>query len=606
MKLRLSHSNSIIHWEDAWCYLGNNYYTRKKFEKTLTGENISLSAIIKDEEKNNRPHILHWIKCQREANKDSLLWWMSQLAGRNNMVSKLFINLVQIAALQKWIIKYRGETSELLVICDDIFMMLAIRDNLNNYVTINLYPGWIKSYINEHYIYLTKGIKMVFQTILRLFRHAYYAKKSRPEVNNLPNGDIHIIHQCLDDKSLMNSGLISSRYFTSLPAWLEKQDRKVFSLPWLNNVSTPLCTVYKKLRRSNYIIPHDWLTLADYFSAIGQSLGSCFAIKKRISRCGKLNLKKLIERERLIQFMKGTSFSDFWIYRPALVRFTRNSSKIMIYSHFEMMPPQHVQTFTINSLTRKKTTTVGYCHCVVSQDFLGYHFPEEEEKSTVFPNYVVTNGQLSTSILTKQGFPPERLITGPALRNNFPNNNNNKMIPNKRNAILLPLPLIYNASIEMIDILLSLRGWIAKRLSATVLLKPHPMSNKSRIGLILDKLGLEKLPENWIIFYGEIDEAVFLSRCAISFNSASIVDIVIGGCIPINLSRFNDLNWNYLDHLEQQFDILKPIKVSQLKERLRNIYIRERIYYNATISKLNTLLSKGINPVSDHSMKVFL
>ena len=37
------------------------------------------------------------------------------------------------------------------------------------------------------------------------------------------NSELHIFHQCLDDKSFLSKGTVSCRYFNDLPDWLEKE-----------------------------------------------------------------------------------------------------------------------------------------------------------------------------------------------------------------------------------------------------------------------------------------------------------------------------------------------------------------------------------------------
>jgi hypothetical protein len=122
----------------------------------------------------------------------------------------------------------------------------------------------------------------------------------------------------------------------------------------------------------------------------------------------------------------------------------------------------------------------------------------------------------------------------------------------------------------------------------------------------LENIMGNKLPKTWSFFEGEIYEALLHSRCAISCYSASIIDILISGCIPTNLIRDNDLHWNYLDHLEEEFDILKPIAKNQLKERLRNIFITNRTYYDNQSSAIKNYLLKGLNPITEDNMIVFL
>ena len=68
--------------------------------------------LIKEETENQRPKILDWNRRMREANNDSLHWWMTHLAGRNNVGTNFFIYLIQIAALRRWVIENREKLNE--------------------------------------------------------------------------------------------------------------------------------------------------------------------------------------------------------------------------------------------------------------------------------------------------------------------------------------------------------------------------------------------------------------------------------------------------------------------------------------------------------------
>ena len=99
MIIYLAHRKQIKSWAGAWVYLGNNYLTMRTFERQKLGERISLQKRILANTESHRSEFVDWIGKQREINNDDLHWWMTHLAGRNTMRSKLFINICQISAL---------------------------------------------------------------------------------------------------------------------------------------------------------------------------------------------------------------------------------------------------------------------------------------------------------------------------------------------------------------------------------------------------------------------------------------------------------------------------------------------------------------------------
>ena len=79
-------------------------------------------------------------------------------------------------------------------------------------------------------------------------------------------GEIYIVHHFIDDQSFEKPNNLSSRFFGILPEWLRGKGKQVYSLPWwLSNLKIPLDEVFHSLRKSNCIIPQDWLKMRHYF-----------------------------------------------------------------------------------------------------------------------------------------------------------------------------------------------------------------------------------------------------------------------------------------------------------------------------------------------------
>ena len=72
---------------------------------------------------------LEWTEKQRIFFKDSINWWMTELAGRNNLSSDFFLYICQIKSLKKIINSFKEE--ELLIVSDDILLIKAIISNLD-------------------------------------------------------------------------------------------------------------------------------------------------------------------------------------------------------------------------------------------------------------------------------------------------------------------------------------------------------------------------------------------------------------------------------------------------------------------------------------------
>jgi len=343
------------------------------------------------------------------------------------------------------------------------------------------------------------------------------------------------------------------------------------------------------------------LKMRHYLFSLFNCLISFRAIKKNIPYSKDFDITKLISRERLFHLGNAISLSEFWVYKYILKSFLQNTNKVTIYNHFEMSPPEHVQTYEIKRFSHIKTKSIGYCHTLNSKDYFAYHFPKNEPESRIFPDLVLTNGEINKTMLINQGLSPNRVIAGPALRQSFPKVEIKSSV--KRDSLLFALSLDPESIIEMIDYILYIADWIQSELKASVLIKPHPISSKKSL---VEQLGYKSLPEGWEIWDKEIYEALYRSRCLIALSSGSIIDAALSGCIPISLTRELNVNWNCLDSIQDEFNILKPIGKHQLKKRLEEIFITNEKYYDTQASLIQKKLLKGINPIEEDKMEAFL
>jgi hypothetical protein len=266
------------------------------------------------------------------------------------------------------------------------------------------------------------------------------------------------------------------------------------------------------------------------------------------------------------------------------------------------MPPEHVQIYVSRTKLNAVTKFYGYYHSIVSRDFLGYHLPMDEDHSRVYPDIIVTNGVLAKKILVSQGYDEDRIREGPALRN-IDSFQVNDCIENTREDLLLSLSMIPEAIIELLEKISKLAPWIKDEIGIHVLVKPHPMVSKSAI---LNMMCWTELPEGWFWCDGDLNQALSKSWCAITINTASIIDVVASGCIPLPLSRSLALPWNFLDHLSSEFKILQAIADDQIKIRIKEIFISEKDRYMAEIILVRNYLKIGLNPVNELTMSSFL
>lgn len=585
-------------YKHDWIFIGNDIKVLKCFETNFSGNRISISQHIKFESINQRPFILEWINKQRVANKDSIFWWMTNLAGKNNLGHRFFDDIIRLAAILKWINdnakNYKDK--EILIICEDSFIMEAVFRNAQNVTKTVSYSNLANDYI----AIILKGFFNLVRQLHWYCINYLAAKKSRINNGSVPEGKIYIIHQCLDNASFKSEGPIACRYFTVLPKWLESKALKVYRLPWLNNVSLPTKRIYQVLRMSNTFIPEDWMKVSEYFKSFRDAYKCIFSYDMNISYKN-IDINTLLIREKLNEFSSAPSKSIFFRYSYAFNAFSKNIQEIVSINFFEMTVPEFVQLIEWPSKSKSiKFKFIGYYHSLVSNDFLSYYLHLYDMNSKAFPDFIITNGELATNLLISRGYDKNRIINGPALRQ-ISSHHNSKA--KNQDAILILLSLDINASLEIIMCFLQINSWIAQTLNVNVYVKPHPMLPKEKV---LRLLNLKKLPVNWDWFNGEMLEALSISRCCATIATASIYDVLFAGKIAISLKRELSTDWNYADILETQFDSLIAINNSELKNRLLEIYITNRDLYDNEAKLIQETMILSLNETSESSLHAFL
>ena len=255
-----------------------------------------------------------------------------------------------------------------------------------------------------------------------------------------------------------------------------------------------------------------------------------------------------------------------------------------------MLVHEHVQAFFVHSNFSKSSKVIGYYHTLMSKDFLGHYFYSDEINSIIFPDLIITNGNLAKEILIERGIPKNKILAGPNLR--YSKTTTTKKYYQKNNIVLVPLPLADGAILEIMINVLKLTGSKFKDSNIIFKIKPHPMTKKTKI---LNLLGWESYPKEIIWTDQDISECLKDSKAAITFCTGSIIDVVLSNTIPIPLMPELDFTWNNLDILEDRFEVLRPVKEDNIKERINDIFLSKPNKYKRELSEINSILRQGLN-----------
>ena len=131
MKLKIVYYDKRISWKKKWIFLGSSFKNLQHAEKKIKGKRIKINKFLHEIYKEELPSYLKWTENQRIHFNDDVYWWMTDLAGRNNLESNFFLYICQIKSLKK--ILKNTEENEVLIVCDNILLIQAVKENLNEH-----------------------------------------------------------------------------------------------------------------------------------------------------------------------------------------------------------------------------------------------------------------------------------------------------------------------------------------------------------------------------------------------------------------------------------------------------------------------------------------
>lgn len=594
MKINLAHSSENIKYKTPWIYFGNSYLKMKNWESRSSGKKINIQDKIHLYARSEKAPFLKWIESQRIFNNDSIYWWMTQIAGRNNSYSNFYLNICQFFAIKDYLKNNSKET--ILIVCEDIFLLKLIYQNFSSEFKVKI-PFLSKFYLSKDIFNLfLKGLLSQFKTIIFLVLNYFCARASRPKKIIKPRGNITLFHHCLDDLNVFKDNNMTCKYFTILPDWLKKKGLIVYSLPWLFKNRTSI-KFYKNLRKTNYLIPEDWLSLTDYFLAFKNAIKSLKTLSYNIPYPG-IRLDQLVFREKLHQF--GEQSAIFWRYIPAIKKWGSEIDSITLYDRYENMMSEHPIRYILKKMP-VKSTLIGFYHSLISREYMAYHYLKSEWDSQVKPDYVACLGSFSQNILLEQGVPKERILTAASLRQPF--DQKKTIVKKSPKNILILLSLFTEPNLENLTKIYLNNSLIINELNLKVRVKAHPMMNKKSI---LKKIKWNSLPTGWEWSKKSLYEELSESYCTISMSTASIFDAIIMGNVVISVMSELNIMDNYLDVFSDKHELVNAVPEAQLASKLKDIFILKKKEYEDEFLKIRNKLIAGTNLMEKENLEAFM
>ena len=595
MNIIITHTSRFNDYNLPWIYFGNSYLKMKDWENKLSGNRINLQFEIHEQARKQKIPFLKWIEEQRVANKDSIYWWMSQIAGRNNAYSNFYPYLCQLFAIKDYLQKNNQQKS-VLIVCENTFLIKLLAKNFSSNFKFK-FPTFLQVYwLSDLASLFMKGMLTQTKLIYFLIINFIYARLTKPKKITTPAGDAVLFHHLLDNVNCIKNSHMTCIYFTILPNWIKKKGKKVFGLPWLFK-NQPTLDYYKDLRRTDYLIPEDWLNIKDYFNILKNSFKSLRNLKYEISYPD-ANLHYLIFYERIVQLNEQSVI--FWRYAPAIQKWSKELKSLTVYDQYYNFIFEHM----IRYLTKKlpiKTKSIGYYNSLTSKEFMPHQHLESEWLSQVKPDHVVCMGKVGENVLLEQGVPAKRLSSAAALRQLYLLNESG--VKKNSKQILILLSLVPEICVEILSKMYSVNSIIVDELKLKVKVKIHPMMETD---FILKKINWKKLPQGWEWTKKSLNSELDDSYCCVGMDTASVFDAVFNKNIVISIMSDLRIMDNYLDIFSHKYPLTSSVVEKELVDKLRDIFVSKKKLYIDEFLKLRNELIAGTNPAIPKNLDLFI
>jgi|TARA_Y100000294_G_C8569693_1_gene342310 hypothetical protein len=595
MKIILSHSSQSINRDIPWIYFGSSFSKMNYWVNRLSKERINLQYEIHKQGEIQKKNYLEWTESQRITNNDSINWWVTHIACRNNTHTNFFEIICQFFAIKRYLEK-NIDYKEILIICENSFFLKLLSENFTTDHQL-IYSRFLKFYNFKEILNLRiKGLFNRCKLIILLILNFLFAKFTKPKKILHPSGNIALFHHTMKDVGNVKDGKIKSNYFTILPKWIENKGIKVYFLPWLFN-NYPTLNFYKNLRKINTFIPEDWLNLKDYYNIFKNYIKTSKTLSYKVLY-PEVKLNNLIYYERLLQLQEQSII--FLRYIPAFKKWSKDLKSILVYDQYQNLPSEHTIRYIVNK-SLIKSTTFGYSNCLTSKKFMSYHYLKSEWESKIKPNYIICTGNMGFKILSDQGIPSEKLILAGDLKEIFSERKTLNKNPSKN--LLILLSMVSESAIETLTKVYANNSLIIDNLKLKVKVKMHPFSETQDI---LKKMKWKKLPVGWDWAKKELSSELEDSYCCIAMDTASVYDAIFKGNIVISLMSEHKLMENYLDVYSNKYSIVNSVSEKDLPIRLKDVFLDKTDLFKEEFSQIRRDLINGINKVDSTNFMNFI
>ncbi len=499
------------------------------------------------------------IGCISIINSRSKIWWASDMASKNRLLSPVLPIIDNIVSVVHVINKYRHSSKNLYIIGASwplitFLTQYAKTKGLKLYIKTSFFSRFFNQYkniLNKWILF----IRSVGSSLLALLR----TRISFGWSNKIDrNKTIFLIKSYAFKGGFVNEKSYNDPFFGDLEKHLKSHLPDNSQIVTLLQGFSGRYQLYRKMRgleKQTAVPVESFIYVRDIFLA-GISLAWSW-IYKPIKIPDKLPFLKynLSDTMKKSAALTGgsVSFSDYLYYYIAR-RIARKYKLRVCYltyegNHWEKMFVMGLKDVDVN------IEIIGCQHSTIPQSAAGVFISKQEVGIAPHPDKVVTTGKKATAILKKYShFPESKIRTGCALRYQYLYELNYKATKQIGEKYIILVAL--EAAIEASELLSYAIKQAKFSNNIVFIVRPHPAFS---IETMLDKIGMSycELPHNVeiskfihvvddiersdaVLYWGSTVslEALMMGKPVISFNMNNMLSFD-----PLSLLNFSGLRW---------------------------------------------------------------
>lgn len=590
--------------EFKWAYIGEDFIEFQTIQSMIpeNGLMIDFERILRKNVHLLRKPYIDYIGTLSLKNH-SLHWWAGALSEKNPFISKTFFYSCQIKTCLD-ILEKEGDGLDIFFFIEKKCLREALLVNINslrgqNVITRERFWQGVADSIKNIKTFITKKGHFKLSNIYRIFLSKYIYRSRKEITKNDEKENIFlftwITRPPFEGKSYKDS------FYGNLTeiARVKYPYKRVSIVPYtLGTISYK--ENLKKIRESdeNFIEPWSFLTIGDI---LGSLLTSIRNRPKGLQypKFQGMDISPIIYHDLKQEWLDKRLPTDLLFHR-LVERWKKQGYGI---DRFIYLFENHTWEKMFISAFRKyypDTVLIGYQHSTIPENMLNHFFSENELGITPLPDRIITNGEYSTKLLEKYGYPESILKKGGAIRFSGLFEQEMKIVPginNKRPGLLVTPPI---GMLESIELIKKIHDAFASIEDYDIIIKCHPAMPFKYFSHLLDF----QMPGHFSISDKNLDDLLKEVDILFYTSSTTCIEALAIGVQVVHINSGYSLEMDPLDFAkDSRFEAGTPQEIRKAVEEIHEM--PEELERERRARGIETV-KYLFTPVNDETYELFL